>query len=661
MNRRAVFITAAALSILLIIVFAVVLSRQRYRRRQVFHRPPAAKPVQPPPGVPPVEQWTDHFSKLEAADQWAELSDLLDEIAKRHPDLYAQDSLGYLHARANIETNDPDEAKEKLQPFLAEGNPYRDLALFHLAEIEDSSAARNALIFGFPSSIHRDEAIDDETEFLARGNDVHALVAFTAKLYATAPTARRRDLDAHIAEMMIRLGQTDAGIAKAIDVLRGGTMDDPADRVARALDHPDLIHRLTGGQLATLGETMQNHRHFDRAVSLLSMPSVPKTDDVLFSIGRSYYGDEKFAEAQQTYLHGANTTRDPKQKVTFLWHAARSAQIAGDDAGAERLMTAAIAVPVKTEATLAALTQRMRTRLKQKRVVAANEDLAVIRKSKDRAAIKDANEAYAMYMSRNKRGADVSSAQGNRADETSAPLNIKPEPFPRFPLKDADRGSQLMAMGLFDEAIDAIPKRWPLNPPNSALTQSLAFNRAGAARQSIYAAEVLAKQVGERKLPLVARELLYPRYFYDYIVEDSKTFGADPTLVLAIMREESRFNPRAKSEAAARGLLQFIITTARDIGRDVGLVDVTADDLYDPRIVIRLGTKYIATLSKELGGNKYAVVAAYNAGPKQVALWQRLAPAPDDDSFVGSINFDETKDYVRKVMKSYREYKAIYR
>ena len=71
-------------------------------------------------------------------------------------------------------------------------------------------------------------------------------------------------------------------------------------------------------------------------------------------------------------------------------------------------------------------------------------------------------------------------------------------------------------------------------------------------------------------LPLLVRQLLYPRYFYDYIVDDAKHFGADPTLVLSIMREESRFNPRAKSQAAARGLLQFIMTTALDIGRDIG-------------------------------------------------------------------------------------------
>ena len=132
------------------------------------------------------------------------------------------------------------------------------------------------------------------------------------------------------------------------------------------------------------------------------------------------------------------------------------------------------------------------------------------------------------------------------------------------------------------------------------------------------------------------RQLLYPRYFYSFILEDSKKYGADPTLVLSIMREESRFNPRAKSEAAARGLLQFIITTARDIGRDVGLVDVAPEDLYDPRVIIRLGAKYVSELSKQFGGDRYMAAAAYNAGPKQVALWSRLAPAAGDDWFLSS-------------------------
>jgi soluble lytic murein transglycosylase len=161
-------------------------------------------------------------------------------------------------------------------------------------------------------------------------------------------------------------------------------------------------------------------------------------------------------------------------------------------------------------------------------------------------------------------------------------------------------------------------------------------------------------------LPVTVQRLLYPRYFYPFIVEDAKKYEADPALVLSIMREESRFNPRAKSAAAARGLLQFIITTARDIGQQVGLVDVEPEDLYDPRVIIRLGAKYIAELAEQFDGNRYRTAAAYNAGPKQVALWARLQPGEGDDYFMTAVNFDETKHYVRKVLNSYEMYSQLY-
>ncbi|MCU1246162.1 MAG: Soluble lytic murein transglycosylase and related regulatory protein, partial [Acidobacteria bacterium] len=247
-----------------------------------------------------------------------------------------------------------------------------------------------------------------------------------------------------------------------------------------------------------------------------------------------------------------------------------------------------------------------------------------------------------------------------------AVLEAAPAAFPAISAAapPAGRPERLMAMGLFDDAADAIPHLYPLRPFSSGLTQSLALNRGSASRESIYAIEVLMNGAPDdyvpELLPRTVRELLYPRYFHRFIDEDSKKFGADPTLVLAIMREESRFNPRAKSEAAARGLLQFIITTARDIGRGVGLVDVAPDDLYDPRIIIQLGAKYVATLTTQFQGDRYQAAGAYNAGPRQVALWSRLAAAPGDDYFLSSINFDETKNYVRKVMNSYRRYSEIY-
>lgn len=767
---------------MLVATFAIVLSRQRLHRARVFRAAPAErKPEKPTTGVRPIEQWTDQFRTLEVSGRWGDLAELLDKIAKAHPAEYAKWQLAYLHTRALIENDDHAAAMRLLPSFLTPGNPFREFALYHLSEMQagaDASPTRLTLIFDYPASLYRDQAIDDETEYLSSRRSVNDLVSLANRLRPAASTQRRRDLDAHLVEIFAQSGGTNAAVQRGFELLRAGTLDDPSDLVSRTLDRPEIVRTLNAEQLSMMGDAMRNHRHFDRAVAFLSaaLRGLPqKRDDLLFAIGRSYFGDEKFAQAQQTYLTGASGTRDPKWKNTFLWHASRAAQLRSDDATAERLMTAAINVPGRFPATSAALTQRLRTRLAQHRFADAAGDLNAIRKGwpKDHALV-EASLAYAIGMlGAHNNGAALTTLNSiprnlldkfepyeidywrARALESSNPsaafaaylnvlradmpthfayfarqrldaqplatrvvqevkvrdqqvaaltakaqweaarrigtdrillqpagldrlasiyrqipayntvLTLTPENFPRFPLPDkADRMSLLMAMGLFDEATDDVEKHWALKPQRSALTRSLALNRGNASKDSIFAVEVLMSSVPKdyvpQLLPETVRELLYPRYFYDSIVDDSKRFDADPLLVLSIMREESRFNPRAKSEAAARGLLQFIITTARDIGQQVGFVNVSPEDLYDPRVIIRLGAKYVSTLSKELGSDHYKTAAAYNAGPKQVALWSRISPAPGDDFFLSSINFDETKQYVRKVLNSYKRYTEIY-
>jgi soluble lytic murein transglycosylase len=788
-KRVAVPLIGVTVVVLLAAVLAIVVVRQRAQRHRIFRAAPAeTRPKPPSAELRSPNEWTEQFRELETSGRWSDLADLLGRIEKLNPNEYRSWSLAYLHARALIENNEPADASAKLAPFLAPGNPFRDLAIYHQAEIDDArgehaaaSRDRQTLIFAAPSSLYRDQAIDEESEHLSRSANPKPLVDFATRLFPSASTSRRRDLTARIVESTLRAGDANGALTRGVALLQGSTLDDASDRVSRALDQPSLIARLNGAQLLLMGESMQNHRHFDRAVALLSaaLRAMPqRREELTFAIGRSYFGNEQFTQAQQTYLRGAASTAVPKWKATFLWHAARAAQLQGDDRTGEQLMTQVIAIPGRFDATGPAVTQRIRTRLKQRRFAEAAADLAFVRKNWPRDhTLVEASLAYALGMlGAGNNGAAVvtlNSIPRNlldrfepyeidywraRALESSNPpaafaaylnvlratqpthfayfarqrldapsmqpklqqalatrdaeaarliaagnwvvakqvvtdrillssanhveelkrlagiyqhlpeyaniLNLQPEAFPRFPLTTTDRSSLLMAMGLFDEVADTIPHRYPLRPLKSALTQSLALNRGNASKESIFAIEVLMNSVPRdyvpELLPLTVRQLLYPRYFYDYITDDAKSFGADPTLVLAIMREESRFNPRAKSEAAARGLLQFIITTARQIGRDVGLVDIDPEDLYDPRVIIRLGAKYISTLSKDFANDHYNVAASYNAGPKQTALWSRLAPAPGDDYFLSAINFDETKQYVRKVMNSYKRYVEIY-
>ncbi|HEX2062224.1 MAG TPA: hypothetical protein VHK90_15915, partial [Thermoanaerobaculia bacterium] len=253
----------AAVLILAVALIATLLLRQRVQRHRVF-RPSAGeeKPV-PPRGVPPVEQWSEAFRVTDGED----LVELLEAIEQRHPDLYKKWSLAYLHARALIEDDEGDDAARKLAPFLEKGHPFRDRALFHRASIaEDAEASRfrNTLIFEHPDSPYRDEAIDDELAFLASRDGAQPLIAFAEKIAPSASTERRREISARIVEAT---GSFERGMA----VLRGGIGDDAADRVVRALDKPEILAKLDPEQLALFGETLQRHRHYERAVVLLQL------------------------------------------------------------------------------------------------------------------------------------------------------------------------------------------------------------------------------------------------------------------------------------------------------------------------------------------------------------------------------------------------------
>lgn len=119
------------------------------------------------------------------------------------------------------------------------------------------------------------------------------------------------------------------------------------------------------------------------------------------------------------------------------------------------------------------------------------------------------------------------------------------------------------------------------------------------------------------------------------IYEKAKKYDVDPALVAAVIEQESRFRPRAKSHVGARGLMQLMPRTGRWMG---------ARDLYDPEQNVDAGVKYIKYLNRRFNGDLKKTIAAYNGGEGNVMRYRGVPP------------FRETRQYVKKVMKNYDQH-----
>jgi soluble lytic murein transglycosylase len=159
--------------------------------------------------------------------------------------------------------------------------------------------------------------------------------------------------------------------------------------------------------------------------------------------------------------------------------------------------------------------------------------------------------------------------------------------------------------------------------------------------------------------PPEAERLRYPRAYWNLFSSAAHQRSLDPWLVLALARQESLFNPRAKSGSDAQGLMQLLPSTARRVAQQSGMPP-GALDLYDPELNISLGTSYLENLFAMFGGDEFKAVAAYNGGEHAVQNWTSKFPGPDDE-WVENIGYRETRDYVKRVIGGRREYLLLYR
>jgi soluble lytic murein transglycosylase len=155
-------------------------------------------------------------------------------------------------------------------------------------------------------------------------------------------------------------------------------------------------------------------------------------------------------------------------------------------------------------------------------------------------------------------------------------------------------------------------------------------------------------------------KIIYPYPHRDIIEKYALQYGVDPLLVVAVIREESKFLPQSESHKGAIGLMQLMPSTAQSISVSIGDKAYSSDDLLDPEKNIKYGTWYLASLQKVFSKNTTLVIAAYNGGIGHVQEWIKTGQINTNNIRQQDIPFKETRDYVDRVLKSYQKYITLY-
>lgn len=240
---------------------------------------------------------------------------------------------------------------------------------------------------------------------------------------------------------------------------------------------------------------------------------------------------------------------------------------------------------------------------------------------------------------------------------TSGPttLTLTPELTPSPAI---DRALALLRVGESARAVRELEALGVLRddaPTETLWWVAALFDRAGAHHRAVELTRrrlqgSLARGAGDPRFASLV-DIAYPRAYAELIDGAAGTEGIPSSLVFAIAREESSFEPRAVSIAHAYGMLQIIRPTARGIAERLGLPsDVRS--LARPDVSVRIGARYLSDLTRRYASNPSVVPAAYNAGQGAVDRWLRLHGSLELDAWIEEIPFGETRRYTRRVLMS---------
>lgn len=223
---------------------------------------------------------------------------------------------------------------------------------------------------------------------------------------------------------------------------------------------------------------------------------------------------------------------------------------------------------------------------------------------------------------------------------------------------------RLLRAGLYDEALGelrAAERAWGTTPALQATIAWATREKGDLLRASVLMKRAYPQYLSQAGagLPDDVLRVTYPVNYWSLIQKYAGANKLDPYLIAALIAQESGYNPRARSAANAYGLMQVVPATGRLYARKLGIRGFNTNSLYDPEINIRIGTAFFADQVERLGGVD-AALAGYNAGPTRARRWTNEKPGLERDEWIDDIPFPETQFYVKRILGTAEDYRALY-
>gem|GEM_PF-1653590 len=241
------------------------------------------------------------------------------------------------------------------------------------------------------------------------------------------------------------------------------------------------------------------------------------------------------------------------------------------------------------------------------------------------------------------------------------PLSECPAP----PGSHAAKAKKLLLVGFPSEAIGEYRMAGKLQKDlrtdwAMAQAQFEAGDHAGAIR-SVRRVYPRAYNESGDSIPDAAWRLIYPLPFAETVGASAGAESLPYIFVSSVIRQESLWDESAVSHSGALGLMQLMPATARTLARRLGLPPPDSSRFFDPAWNTRVGCAYLGDLMSKYQRRAHLALIAYNAGPGRVQEWQGRPGSPrDEDLFVESVPFRETRSYVRRIFLNYWEYGRLY-